>query len=62
MCNIYFVYFRHITDVLNEMAKKLSEKEGLPSVSLLTCDYHVYPDFHGNRSPLANPDLKGMVR
>ncbi|XP_028412955.1 FGGY carbohydrate kinase domain-containing protein-like [Dendronephthya gigantea] len=29
--------------------------------ALLTNDYHVYPDFHGNRSPIADPTLKGMV-
>ncbi|XP_035225436.1 FGGY carbohydrate kinase domain-containing protein-like isoform X1 [Stegodyphus dumicola] len=52
---------RHITDMLNESAIKLSKIKGLPSVSLLTSDYHVYPDYHGNRSPLANPSLKGMI-
>lgn len=51
---------KHITDILNELAiKKTSEDFSL--VSLLTKDYHVYPDFHGNRSPLASPELKGMV-
>lgn len=28
---------------------------------LLTSTLHVWPDFHGNRSPLADPTLKGMV-
>lgn len=27
----------------------------------LTSSLHVWPDFHGNRSPLADPTLKGMV-
>ncbi len=27
----------------------------------LTINTHVYPDFLGNRSPLADPDLRGMV-
>lgn len=36
--------------------------EDFSSVSLLTKNYHVYPDFHGNRSPIANPELKGMVK
>lgn len=34
---------------------------GLDSVDRLTQDFHVYPDFHGNRSPVADPTLKGMV-
>ena len=52
---------RHITEVLNEMALKLSGAEDFSKVSLLTANYHVYPDFHGNRSPLGDPELKGMV-
>lgn len=32
------------------------------SVDLLGSSLHVWPDFHGNRSPLADPTLKGMVR
>jgi ribulose kinase len=27
----------------------------------LTEDLHVYPDFHGNRSPRADPTLRGML-
>lgn len=27
----------------------------------ITREFHVYPDFHGNRSPFANPDIKGMI-
>lgn len=36
-------------------------KKSLP-VGFLTVDLHVWPDFHGNRSPLADLTLKGMVR
>lgn len=32
------------------------------AVDLLGSSLHVWPDFHGNRSPLADPTLKGMVR
>ncbi|XP_043941466.1 FGGY carbohydrate kinase domain-containing protein isoform X2 [Protopterus annectens] len=35
-------------------------KGSLPAGSL-TVDLHVWPDFHGNRSPLADPALKGML-
>ncbi|KAM4552645.1 FGGY carbohydrate kinase domain-containing protein isoform 1-T2 [Odontesthes bonariensis] len=31
------------------------------AVDLLGSGLHVWPDFHGNRSPLADPTLKGMV-
>ena len=30
-------------------------------MALLTADYHVYPDFHGNRSPLADPAMTGAL-
>lgn len=33
----------------------------LGSVQLLTQDLHVWPDLHGNRSPLADPTIKGMI-
>lgn len=33
-----------------------------PTVDLLGSSLHVWPDFHGNRSPVADPTLKGMVR
>ncbi|XP_048352598.1 FGGY carbohydrate kinase domain-containing protein isoform X4 [Sphaerodactylus townsendi] len=35
-------------------------KKSLP-VGFLTVDVHIWPDFHGNRSPLADLTLKGMV-
>ena len=31
------------------------------SVTELTRAFHIYPDFHGNRSPLADPEMTGMV-
>lgn len=30
-------------------------------MALLTRDLHVLPDFHGNRSPRADPSLVGMI-
>ncbi|XP_039746729.1 FGGY carbohydrate kinase domain-containing protein [Pararge aegeria] len=47
----------HLRGLLADMAKR----QGLDDVSLLTKDFHVWPDFHGNRSPLADPTMKGMV-
>jgi FGGY-family pentulose kinase len=34
---------------------------GLPFPAALTSDLHVLPDHHGNRSPRADPSLRGMV-
>lgn len=47
--------------VLNDVLRELTDRKGLQSVHRLTTTLHVWPDFHGNRSPLADPNLKGMV-
>lgn len=52
---------RYITELLNDELEILYTQKGLPSLSYLTADLHVWPDYHGNRSPLADPNLKGMV-
>uniref|UniRef100_A0A182NIM4 FGGY carbohydrate kinase domain-containing protein n=1 Tax=Anopheles dirus TaxID=7168 RepID=A0A182NIM4_9DIPT len=46
---------------LNRFLEELTKKRGECSVHRLTIDLHVWPDFHGNRSPLADPNLKGMI-
>ena len=46
---------------LNSVILNLSEKQKLSSFHKLTESVHVWPDFHGNRSPLADPNLKGMI-
>jgi len=48
-----------IYDVLNARLDALAASKVFPAV--LARDLHVYPDFHGNRSPRANPHLRGMV-
>ena len=45
-----------------ELIRKLASRKGLADPTELTKDFHVYPDYHGNRSPLADPNMKGMVR
>lgn len=50
--------YQWLEGLLNDMA----EEEKLSYPTLLTRDFHLYPDFHGNRSPLADPTVKGMVR
>ncbi|KAM4728758.1 FGGY carbohydrate kinase domain-containing protein isoform 1-T2 [Anableps anableps] len=47
--------YAHLNSHLIQMASSH------PAVDLLGSSLHVWPDFHGNRSPLADPTLKGMV-
>jgi FGGY-family pentulose kinase len=47
--------------LLNERLAELAKREGLGYVGELTRELHVLPDHHGNRSPRADPTLRGMV-
>ena len=40
----------------------INSSRHLPHPSLLTSHLHIVPDFHGNRSPLADPTFLGMVK
>lgn len=55
------IYFRHIQQYLTGLLQAMANKRNIKNVSYLTKCVHVWPDFHGNRSPLADPTLKGMV-
>lgn len=57
------VLFRqiHISVLLSEVLEFVAQRESVESVSLLTRHLHVWPDYHGNRSPLADPTTYGMV-
>ncbi|MFH0944321.1 MAG: FGGY-family carbohydrate kinase [Planctomycetota bacterium] len=48
-----------VYELLNGRLEHLAE--GLEIPASLTGRLHVLPYFHGNRSPRANPDLRGMV-
>jgi FGGY-family pentulose kinase len=50
-----------IFDYLNRQLEKMRVDRGAANVAELTEDFHLYPDFHGNRSPRANPNLRGMI-
>ncbi|XP_067948229.1 FGGY carbohydrate kinase domain-containing protein-like [Watersipora subatra] len=45
---------------LSQLISRLAQEKGIPEYAL-TRDLHVYPDFHGNRSPLADPTMKGGI-
>jgi len=45
--------------LLNERLDVLSARSAFPAE--LTRDVHVFPDYHGNRSPRADPSLRGML-
>ncbi|XP_046544873.1 FGGY carbohydrate kinase domain-containing protein-like [Haliotis rubra] len=51
----------HIHSFLNSQLEVMTDNKGGQSVAQLTADLHIWPDFHGNRSPIADPSLKGMV-
>jgi ribulose kinase len=50
-----------VYEVLNERLDDLARRERVTHPAQLTRDLHVQPDFHGNRSPRANPGLRGMI-
>jgi ribulose kinase len=50
-----------IFDFLNRQLSRLRSDYGADFEGALTHELHVYPDFHGNRSPRADPTLRGMV-
>ncbi|XP_048514094.1 FGGY carbohydrate kinase domain-containing protein isoform X2 [Athalia rosae] len=51
----------HIQQYLSELLQSIASKNSLQDVAFLTTDLHVWPDFHGNRSPLAEVELRGMI-
>ncbi len=48
-----------VYELLNQELDRLSQGKEIPAS--ITSDIHVLPYFHGNRSPRANPNLKGMI-
>ncbi|CAL1415083.1 unnamed protein product [Linum trigynum] len=47
--------------LLNSILKTMMQERKSPFVAALTENTHVLPDFHGNRSPIADPKSKGII-
>ncbi|XP_055840821.1 FGGY carbohydrate kinase domain-containing protein [Episyrphus balteatus] len=52
---------RNIHSYLHKVLDKMTKERDLEDSCFLTKDLHVWPDFHGNRSPIADSTLKGMI-
>lgn len=52
---------RTIYELLNTRVAALARAEKARHPAELTRDLHVQPDFHGNRSPRADPSLRGVI-
>ncbi|CAL5376608.1 unnamed protein product [Camellia sinensis] len=50
-----------VFQLLNKILESMMHDLGSPFIGALTDDIHVLPDFHGNRSPFADPKSKGIV-
>ena len=50
-----------IYSYLEAKCVEMKHEKNLDSIHNLTKNLHVFPDFHGNRSPLADPEMKGSI-
>lgn len=51
----------NIYDYLNEHLREMAERENAPHISWLGRHFFFYGDLFGNRSPVADPNMKGSV-
>ncbi|EMS66802.1 FGGY carbohydrate kinase domain-containing protein [Triticum urartu] len=50
-----------IYELMNKILLSMAHEQNMPFLSALSQDTHVLPDFHGNRSPVADPKSKGVI-
>ncbi|EPS63469.1 hypothetical protein M569_11311, partial [Genlisea aurea] len=50
-----------VFELLNETLELMKREVGSPFLAALTKEIHILPDFHGNRSPMADPISKGII-
>ena len=51
----------NIFTILGELLEKAKAEEGVDTVNQVIKHMHFYPDLHGNRSPLADSRMRGMI-
>ncbi|PWN19259.1 Pentulose kinase [Microstroma glucosiphilum] len=51
----------NLFSLLDEILVSLQKRLGVPTLIHLTKHLHLYPDLHGNRSPLADSSMKGLI-
>ncbi|XP_017777333.1 PREDICTED: FGGY carbohydrate kinase domain-containing protein [Nicrophorus vespilloides] len=52
---------QHVQHYLNSLLVTMAAEGNHDDICYLSEDIHVWPDFHGNRSPIADPTLKGAI-